>query len=256
MTEAEDVRPDRGQGSFRCLRPRPRAEVRLLCFPFAGGSAHAFREWPERIGPRAELWAAVLPGHVGRLNEEPADDLVTLARTLAADLPGVPGPLVLFGHSMGAWLALEVAMALEAAGDGPAALMVAGRSGPEFESAAEAPPFAHLREDAFLRELARRYGGLPAAALASPEIIDLFAPILRADVAMMERYRPPRLAGLTCPVLAIGGRDDPSTPARGLDAWRRTTSGPFSLRTVEGGHFALGPTALAVREWLAAMSFA
>jgi surfactin synthase thioesterase subunit len=237
MTRAQQPTPmPRRDTWVRCLAPKPDARYRIVCFPFAGGGAHAFRAWSGALRD-GEVWAAQLPGHVGRLNEPLATDLKEAARELARAVRSeVPGSPVLFGHSMGAWLALEVARALEGMAAPASALIVAGRAGPGIP---DEGPISHLPDAQFVECVRRRYDGIPPEVAASAEIMELFVPILRADIAMMERYDPAVGARLTCPVLACGGAGDLAVPPSALGAWSVVTSGHFEQRTFPGGHFFL-----------------
>jgi medium-chain acyl-[acyl-carrier-protein] hydrolase len=212
------------------------AALRLVCFPFAGGGAHTYRGWSERL-PTCEVFGVVLPGHVGRLNEPLATDLIDTARVIADEIAhSVPAPVILYGHSMGAWLALESARALLGLGHEPAGLIVVGRNGPGHPD--PAPKLSRLTDDAFVAEVATRYGGVSAEVAASREIMELFTPVLRADIAMMEQYAAvaePVLS--TCPVLALAGANDPDMTVAGLSAWSSVTHGQFEAATLPGGHF-------------------
>ncbi|HEX2514627.1 MAG TPA: thioesterase domain-containing protein, partial [Chloroflexota bacterium] len=43
-------------------RPRREARVRLLCLPYAGGGASAFRHWPDALTSSIEVCPVQLPG--------------------------------------------------------------------------------------------------------------------------------------------------------------------------------------------------
>lgn len=221
---------------LRRLAPRPDAERRLVCCPFAGGGAHAFRSWCDRL-PRCEVWGAVLPGHVGRLNEPLPTDLVHAADEIADGIVAtLAPPVVLYGHSMGAWLALEIARSLERRGSPPAGLVVAGRNGPGYPE--DVPPLSRLPDADFIHEVSTRYGGVSPEVAANAEIMELFLPVLRADIGMMERYDPSaRALPLRCPVLACTGSSDPGTTAAGLEEWATVTEGQFEVATLPGDHF-------------------
>jgi surfactin synthase thioesterase subunit len=98
-----------------------------------------------------------------------------------------------------------------------------------------------LADAAFVAELNRRYGGIPAEILEQPELMALFIPILRADLTALETYLPARRAPLSCPITAFGGADDRLTPLEHLEAWRGETSGAFRVRMFAGDHFFLNP---------------
>src|SRR5688572_20687685 len=84
--------------------------VRLVCLPYAGGGAAPFFRWRKELPEWLDVVPLALPGHDGRLHEQPRTDLCALAAELAADIePVTDVSYVLLGHSMGAWLAYELA---------------------------------------------------------------------------------------------------------------------------------------------------
>ena len=83
--------------------------LRLVCLPFAGGGAAPFFRWRKELPEWLDVVPLALPGHDGRLQEQPRTDLRALAAELAADIePVTDVACVLLGHSMGAWLAYEL----------------------------------------------------------------------------------------------------------------------------------------------------
>lgn len=83
--------------------------------PHAGGSASFFRSWSERLPPDIDLLALQYPGREDRFNEAPATRLEDLSDGAALALRDfADAPLALFGHSLGAALAYETALRLEA----------------------------------------------------------------------------------------------------------------------------------------------
>src|SRR5690606_15736239 len=121
------------------FQSRPDARVRLFCLPHAGVGASAYRTWHTGLGPEVEVCAVQPPGRESRFREPPYRRLVDLADAVAAAIaPETDGPYALFGRSMGAWVAFEVARRLDGRRAGPACLIVSGRRSPQSE--AEAPP--------------------------------------------------------------------------------------------------------------------
>jgi pyochelin biosynthesis protein PchC len=93
---------------FRLVPARERAQLRLVCFPHAGGSASFFRPWGMHLPDTVEFAAACYPGREDRINEplpEHIDDLAVPLAMACACLPDLP--TVFFGHSMGASVACE-----------------------------------------------------------------------------------------------------------------------------------------------------
>ncbi|MFG2328997.1 thioesterase II family protein [Streptomyces sp. NPDC048604] len=210
--------------------------VRLVCFPYAGGSAAAFRLMTRELPPEAadvEVLAVQYPGRQDRHREPPLPTIEALADAVVQELAAYEAPetpLVLLGHSMGALVAYEAARRLA-----PAGLIVSGRQGPSVPRPSRDEP---LDDDAILA-LVRRLDGPGTSALDHPEVLRLALPSLRADFNAVRTYvhRPaPRLA---CPVTALTGAKDRHVTESDAAAWRHETTGPFTLELVDGGHFFL-----------------
>ena len=213
------------------------ARMRLFVFPYAGGAPAAFRSWPAALGPRIETHFVALPGRERRFPETPvtrAAHIVAPVTTAIASFD--PRPFVLFGHSMGSVLAFEVARELRRSGRGsPAALVVSGRCAPHVKP--RSPALSHLPDSELIREVARLFGGTPAKVLDEPELIQLMARGLRADLAVIESYRYTAEEPLGCPILALRGDDDPWVSRDELETWREQTSAEFDSAPLGGDHF-------------------
>ncbi len=215
----------------------PTAEVRLLCIPYAGGGVATFRGWAEAL-PGAELNVLQLPGRGSRFRERPCDSLLTASRAGADALANGDGrPVAIFGHSLGALLGFEIARRLTERGTPPVALIASGRRGPSIGDRDD--PISGLPDAAFVDAVRERYDGIPAQVLDNAELVALLLPGLKGDLAMIEAYRYEQAAPLPCPVVAIGGTDDPHTSRADLEAWRQETIGEYSLHVLHGGHFFL-----------------
>jgi medium-chain acyl-[acyl-carrier-protein] hydrolase len=91
-------------------KPNPQADMRLFCFPYAGGNAAIFRTWPDLLPKNLEICPVQLPGRGTRLREEPFTELMPIVEELAAALRHyLDRPFAFFGHSMGAAIAFELA---------------------------------------------------------------------------------------------------------------------------------------------------
>jgi medium-chain acyl-[acyl-carrier-protein] hydrolase len=216
-----------------------RPQLRLFCFPHAGGGASLFRLWNEGLPPTVEVCGAQLPGRESRWKEPLTERLEPL---LDAFVPAVQAwldtPFALYGHSMGALVAFEVARELRRRGlPGPKHLLVSGRRAPDLPD--PTPPIRWLDDEAFVDAMVQQYDGIPDAIRRDREMLQIFLPILRADISVIETYRWREEAPLECPISVFAGLDDRSVDFRQLEAWRRFTTGEFRLEFLPGGHFFL-----------------
>ncbi len=216
-----------------CPRDKPRA--RLICFPHGGGGTQAFRAWPDCLPEWLEVLAINPPGRGARLREPAIDDMARMVAEITAALtPALDLPFLLFGHSVGALIAFEVARALEAQGLQPLHVLLSGYAGPE--PAARPAHLSAATDEELLASIAG-LGLLPADALQSKGLLDLMLPPVRADFGLAERHEVAAGARVAAPLTVLGGKEDPIVDATGLAAWQDRTEGPFSIRLFDGGHF-------------------
>ncbi|MFD5514907.1 thioesterase II family protein [Streptomyces sp. NPDC127066] len=221
---------------IRQFRPAHPQAPRLLCVPHAGGSAGFYLPFSQALSPELDVLAVQYPGRQDRRGEPAARSIAPLADAIFRLLdPEDTTPLTLFGHSMGAVVAFELARRLEADGRPVSLLVASARRGPFLRPG---PSFHHLGDDAILAEV-RRLSSVDALAPEHPGLLRLALPALRADFQAVETYRAAPAAPLTCPIIAMTGADDPRVPPSDAQAWSAVTTAPVTLSVHPGGHFYL-----------------
>jgi medium-chain acyl-[acyl-carrier-protein] hydrolase len=225
------------------VHPRRSARrVRLLCIPFAGGSAAAFRDWPAIFPPHVEVCPLELPGRGTRFKESTREDLIGLAGEIHAALEPLLGePLAIFGHSLGAMLAFELARLLSMRGPRePLRLFISGQRAPHRSN--PKPPLHNLPDERLVEEL-RKLGGTLPEVFENADLLSLMLPVLRSDFRMGETYKFAPSAPLGCPISVFGGTVDEEVCHEDLTAWREYTMGSFDVRCFPGNHFFLHTSA-------------
>jgi len=225
VSSAGNLRPADGQPN-----------VRLFCFPYAGGGATIFRRWAAALPKQVEVRPYELPGRGERLGEAPCTNMRELVPAIASALSGIlDTPFALFGHSLGAFIAFELARYLKTYfGKEPAQLFVSGNTPPHLPRAE--PVTYNLPEAEFRAEVAR-LNGTPQEILSNAEAMSLLTPILRADFELIETYKYQEGPKLSCPIRAFGGLQDTEILMDDLSEWRHHTSSSFCLSMMPGDHF-------------------
>lgn len=231
---------------LRRFHPADPGAPRLVCLPYAGGSAGYFFPLSAALQPAVEVVAVQYPGRQDRRAEPVVTDLGRLADEIAAALPA--GPAVLFGHSMGAAVGFEVARRL---GPPPAHLVVSGRRAPGSRRPGED---VHIRGEAAILAELDALGGPGLGLLADPEMRELVMPAIVGDYTAIETYDHVPGPPLRCPVTVLVGDRDPKVTVDEARGWAAHTTGPFDLRVFPGDHFFLTEHADAVTAVLRAIT--
>ncbi|MBE1485555.1 thioesterase II family protein [Plantactinospora soyae] len=228
--------------------------IPVYCLPHAGGPASAFLPWTRADDQDGLTFVPVeLPGHGTRLAEDLLLDMDQVVDQLLAALATRPAdrPFILLGHSMGGQIAYETVRCLAQADAAPLCLVVSGTRPP---GSPLAQRIHDLPPDEFLTWLTR-IGGTPAEVLANREIMEQLVPILRADLTLFARYTDSvEAAALDCPVLALGGTDDPMADPSWIAGWKTMTTAWFESRIFPGDHFFLHEHAVHIRAEIAAFA--
>ncbi len=219
-------------------KPNARASVRLFCFPYAGSGALIYRSWSNVLPNMVEVCPVQPPGRGGRIMESCYTNLSRLVDDVMRDLlPYMDMPFAFFGHSMGALVSFELSRRLRARhGIGPIHLFASGRGAPQLPP--REPPSYNLPEPEFIEKL-RTLNGTPREVLEHPELMQLVAPIVRADFEAIQTYVYTPDAPFNFPLTVFGGLQDYEITPEELEGWREHAGASFKLRMLPGDHFFL-----------------
>jgi surfactin synthase thioesterase subunit len=241
-------------GCLRRFGERREGAIRLVCFPWSGAGASAYRFLAAALPAPVELYSVQLPGREERFREPPLRRMhEVVAHVLPHVAPLRDRPLHFFGHSLGALMAYETALALrDTTACEPDGLIVSGHVAPH---RADRTRFARsTASDAEFAAHIAQLGGTPSAIVQDEETFRMLLASVRVDYEVLETYRPKDAAPLSCRLQPCAGTGDPLVSPEGMAAWQGHGHAAQAPHWFSGGHFYLTalPAELAahVAEWL------
>jgi len=213
-------------------------KIKLFCFPYAGGSAVIYKKWRSWLDDSIQLFPIELAGRGVRIREslyrsceEAVDDLYAIVKHEISE-----SPYALFGHSMGAMLAYELAGKIRQAGvNPPIHLFFSGRSAPHIPMQEE-KKYHLLDQDAFAKKVLE-LGGTPPEFFQYPQLLEMFLPVLRRDFFLSATdFNFDRIIPFDCDISVFLGKEEDMVPEQ-ADGWKKHTSGICSIHYFNGGHF-------------------
>lgn len=230
-----------------CCKKNPHATLNLFCFPFSGAGPAVFRRWVASLPATVEVWAVQLQGREARHAEPMTARLYQIVEEAAEQIAAViregseaPRPFILYGHSLGAYLAYCVALKLKMSMPGsmqPKALFLSGRRSPEHECAESLAQLA----DGALAERLTKMGGISPEFAAEPEFLRVALPKLRYDLSINETSLPPELKDADPKIDArfwiYRGTEDCQAPEPEVLTWQHFSAQKCTFSTVPGNHF-------------------
>lgn len=218
-----------------------RARLRLFCLPYAGGGSVLFRPWADYLPHMIELCPVELPGHGTRIHEQAMSRMRRLTQAMAEGLyPYLDKPFALFGHSMGALVCFELARLLRRTyAITPNYLFVSAHRAPQLTD--PNPTTCMLSDEELIQKL-KTLEGTPDEILEQPDLLQMVLPSIRADFAVCDTYSYRAELPLECPIVVLGGAEDPKISREELEPWREQTSHSCHIHMFPGGHFFLHPS--------------
>jgi surfactin synthase thioesterase subunit len=226
------------------VRPKrkPDAERILFCLGFCGGGTGAYLPWSAVVPDDTELAALCYPGREGRFTEEFAGDWEELVQdALSAVLSAADRPYVLFGHSLGGWMAFDLAVRIEESGGrAPEAVVVSSANSPRRQlDGHDMWPNSPKEADADDRLMSwmKSFGLIPQHALDDHDLREMAVELMRADLRVRDSftYRPGSVVDV--PLQLFTGLADEVIEPNTADHWRELAGGAFRHDVLPGSHF-------------------
>lgn len=208
--------------------------MKMICFPHAGGFGNYY-SFLQRLQAPATCCLIEYPGRGKKVNIPYPGDMRGFADYIMKELDLVLAddePCILFGHSMGAFVAYEAARRLKGR---VRLLIVSGQAAPdEFKGVA-----INCDSRADVINYIMSMGGSNMELFSYLRAEDFFIPIVQSDLRLIQSYRPELLAENEKPdaVAVLCGRDDAEVGQTDLTAWKQCALNFYGVKYFEGGHF-------------------
>ncbi|MFE0135199.1 thioesterase II family protein [Streptomyces sp. NPDC059037] len=216
------------------MRERPRQPAgRVIVFPHSGAGPNALLPFVERLPGAYEVLGVTLPGRERRFGETAEVAPSELVAGLQQELSALDScPTVFLGHSLGASIAVALALAEPAL---CSALLVSAQlpGGSQIERPA-------VWDEADLLRIVDLGGGTPGELLADPTWRDHVLQLLRTDLQLGAQLGRQNLEGvLRVPLTVLGGAEDRLVSADRLASWQAHSTSDVQVKILPGGHFYL-----------------
>ena len=208
-------------------------KTKLFLLHFAGGNFYSYQFITNYLTVDFDVIPVELPGRGKRIKERLLTDFDLAARDILNQIkPRIESAdFIIYGHSMGASLALRVSNLLLQLQIKPICVIVSGNPGPGIK---ENKKRYLLGKQLFIDEL-KRLGGFPKELIDHEELINFYEPILRADFEIAEKNNLELDQKINTPIYAMMGNKEEKFDE--ITNWSRFTSNDFGYKIFDGGHF-------------------
>ncbi len=214
-------------------------KVQLIALPFAGGSSYSYNFLKKQLPRHVYLNTLEYPGRGRRSHEQLVQDaedlLVDLLNQYKHIVEEAPDDrIVLYGHSLGATLGLELLHQIRELCPWlmPAEAIFTGQGAPRTITRKK---ISQLPEEEMIAYFIKA-GGLSPEAASNPELMAYVLPVLRNDLILLENYAVRYHAKLDVPLSIMIGTEE-NISAEQFNAWHSETNGTTMLYKLEGNHF-------------------
>ncbi|MDX7991395.1 thioesterase II family protein [Xenorhabdus littoralis] len=221
---------------------RPEAGAQLVFLHHAGGSCFSYVELARKLPEFIEVYCLELAGRGTRVSEPFQTDAEVVLSDILASIKrlklGEDKPLILFGHSLGAEIAYQVAHRLECeAPEKKFSLIISARglSTPESREDRAYEEYS----DEYVLNIIEQCGGTPANILSNPELRNYLIEIMKNDLILLDSLsRLPKIK-LKTQIYVVGGSDDNRVSVSRLEGWWKMLFTSVEPQFFTGGHFYL-----------------
>ncbi len=199
---------------------------------FAGGNCYSFQFMTRYLAIEFEVIQLELPGRGKRSGESFVFDFESACADVYRQIVNKrEGQFMIYGHSLGASIGLQVSEMLSQNNIAPVCLVVSGNSGP---GTRESKIRYNLEYEDFKNEL-RLLGGVSDELLNDKALFDFFEPALRADFRIADTMSISTEIIIRAPIYALMGSEEEGSNL--IANWGKFTTSWFNYKILKGDHF-------------------
>ncbi|TMP29975.1 hypothetical protein CWB99_07755 [Pseudoalteromonas rubra] len=213
-------------------------DISLICFPYAGGDVAIFSKWHTLLPDNIAIYAVQLPGR-GRCATKPfVNEINLVTEGVYQDIKrNLTGDVILYGHSNGAILALDLACHFKHTNNNRLKHVIfSGKNFPD--KSAPALTISESSDENEVKALLSDYGATPTYLLESEDFLSYYLPIFKSDIVLAGGYHYPLKQPLPYPCSFIYASEDQLIHRDLLYRWEQVSE-HYQLIEVSGGHFVI-----------------
>lgn len=243
----------------RLSRKQKPSRANVICFPYGGGSALAYRDMNDalrRKNAEMNLYSVNLPGHDYGVHDD-LEPLEQVADRVAQEIKEkLTGDIILYGHCVGSALMLATAELLEKAGVKIKAMYIGGILAPRFIELYGSfyKPWSLISDKSIIRFLKKI--GLPSDLLADADYVKYIIKAFRHDTQCFARFlysfSMSKKKRLKSPLYLIVGDEDITTKhfSKRYNGWNKYFDSVKLIVLNNANHYFINTHAYEVVDYL------
>lgn len=206
--------------------------MKLYTIPYAGGFSFTYFKWKKYLDAGIELCPIELPGRGTKMEEPLCETIEEMAEHAYRQIADTDEAYILFGHSMGALVLLELYKRLQERNHSlPQQIILSAMKPPHLYKHKN---YHLLGEDEF-KEKMMEMGGIPKAVMEDKEFSAYILRLLRNDFKAVEEYQKEIEMTFTGDVHLFNSEAD--IHREDMEEWNLYTSSDCHYQLFEGSHF-------------------
>lgn len=206
--------------------------MKLYTIPYAGGFAFTYFKWKKYLDAGIELCPIELPGRGTKAKENLCASIEAMAEQAYKQINVSSEEYILFGHSMGGYVLLELYKKLQANNRPlPQQVVLSAMKPPHLYIHKQ----HHLLDEETFKGKMMDLGGLPEEVMQDQEFSAYILRLLRNDFKAVEEYKKRIESIFSSDVHLFNSEADISRDD--MEEWNRYTYSNTYYHSFEGSHF-------------------